>query len=107
MAGYACPCCGEISEIYGLGGGVKMAAGEGLEVLGKVPIDTELVKLLDAVASEGVGEDDGSHPDFPLLRRYQATPSARIWTSITENIVKQLGERRDVTLERLGASSPS
>lgn len=105
MAGYACPCCGEISEIYGLGGGERMAIGEGLDVLGKVPIDTELVKLLDAVAIEGVGEDDGSNPDFPLLRRYRTTPSSKIWTSITDNILKQLDERRRTSLERLGVPS--
>lgn len=50
MAGYACPCCHEISACFGKGGGEDMAKDQGLEFLGSVPIDTKLVDLLDAVS---------------------------------------------------------
>jgi hypothetical protein len=50
MAGYVCPCCGEISDCFGRGGGEDMATREGVPFLGRVPIDTQLVKLLDAVS---------------------------------------------------------
>ena len=50
MAGYACPCCGEISDTFGRGGGENMAKANGVQFLGRVPIDTVLVGLLDAVS---------------------------------------------------------
>jgi hypothetical protein len=54
MAGYVCPCCGEISDIFSKGGGQEMAQKEGIGWLGRVPIDTKLVKLLDDVVKGAV-----------------------------------------------------
>jgi hypothetical protein len=54
MAGYVCPCCGEISDIFSKGGGQEMAQKEGIAWLGRVPIDTKLVKLLDDVVKGAV-----------------------------------------------------
>ncbi|EED79636.1 predicted protein, partial [Postia placenta Mad-698-R] len=48
MSGYVCPCCGEISNVFSTGGGEEMAKREGLRFLGSLPVDTELVSLLDA-----------------------------------------------------------
>jgi ATP-binding protein involved in chromosome partitioning len=39
MAGFVCPHCGEPTEIFGRGGGERLARDEGLEYLGGVPID--------------------------------------------------------------------
>jgi ATP-binding protein involved in chromosome partitioning len=39
MDGFACPHCGEVTEIFGRGGGRRLAEEEGLEFLGGVPID--------------------------------------------------------------------
>jgi Mrp family chromosome partitioning ATPase len=50
MSGYACPCCHEISDCFGRGGGRDMAERNHVEFLGSVPIDTVLVGLLDAVS---------------------------------------------------------
>ena len=158
MAGYACPCCGEISDTFGRGGGEAMAQREGVGFLGRVPIDTVLVGLLDAVSkgeipktgllapiqsgngveqgsadSEGV---DGGHgmkgtngsnesestaetigseaavaaaiqaisvgEDFPLLSRYSATASAKVWEGIARGVVDGIEARRRMTRERLG-----
>lgn len=54
MAGYVCPCCGEISDIFSKGGGQEMAQREDIGWLGRVPIDTKLVKLLDDVVKGAV-----------------------------------------------------
>ncbi|KAJ9122291.1 cytosolic Fe-S cluster assembly factor cfd1 [Naganishia vaughanmartiniae] len=54
MAGYVCPCCGEISDIFSKGGGEEMARREEVGWLGRVPIDTKLVKLLDDVVKGAV-----------------------------------------------------
>ena len=61
MAGYACPCCGEISDTFGRGGGEAMAEKNGIGFLGRVPIDTVLVGLLDAVSK---GELPGADPSI-------------------------------------------
>ncbi len=39
MTGFACPHCGEVTEIFGRGGGEEFAREAGIEYLGGVPID--------------------------------------------------------------------
>ena len=80
MSGYVCPCCGEISNVFSTGGGAEMARREGLRLLGTLPVDTELVSVLD-----GGGEDgDGS---FGMLDRYTTTPSAKLFKGIVTGIL--------------------
>lgn len=116
MAGYACPCCGEISDAFGRGGGEDMAKRNGLGFLGRVPIDTVLVGLLDAVSkgelpAAGISNEvkltngDGKSSEetngsesaavFPLLDRYLETTSARVWKDITAGVVKGIESRRE------------
>jgi len=39
MSAFACPHCGELTEIFGRGGGERFATEHGLEFLGAVPLD--------------------------------------------------------------------
>ncbi len=39
MTAFACPHCGELTEIFGRGGGERFAAEHGLDYLGGVPLD--------------------------------------------------------------------
>ncbi|KAL5533936.1 CFD1 [Sanghuangporus baumii] len=92
MSGYVCPCCGEISNIFSTGGGSSMAQSEGLAFLGTLPVDSELVTLLDAAegAEQRFGDDvqnDGTADHFPLLRRYLKTSS---WTLFKDIVAKAL-----------------
>lgn len=103
MSGYVCPCCGEISNVFSTGGGEEMARREGLPFLGSLPVDTELVTLLDAAEheeSEGSGtERDGlSQPSeraFALLERYEKTSSAKLFKNIVQAVLEKLPERED------------
>ena len=52
MSGYVCPCCGEISNVFSTGGGEEMTRREEIPFLGSMPVDTELVTLLDAAETE-------------------------------------------------------
>ncbi|KAI0375134.1 P-loop containing nucleoside triphosphate hydrolase protein [Pilatotrama ljubarskyi] len=95
MSGYVCPCCGEISNVFSTGGGEEMARREGLTFLGSLPIDTELVTLLDAAEVERPGEsaelpDGGSRRSFGLLERYEKTPTAPLFKKIVEKILERL-----------------
>ncbi|TFK30863.1 cytosolic Fe-S cluster assembling factor CFD1 [Coprinopsis marcescibilis] len=74
MSGYACPCCGEIQNVFSTGGGREMARREELQFLGSLPVDTELVELLDGGKESGEG--------FQLLERYQKTPTAKLFGDI-------------------------
>lgn len=41
MAGYVCPCCGEVTNVFSKGGGQVMAREWGVQFLGSVPLDGE------------------------------------------------------------------
>lgn len=94
MSGYVCPCCGEISNIFSTGGGEDMARREGLPFLGSMPVDTELVTLLDAAEVEKPkdtpDEEKLRGQSFELLQRYQRTSSAKLFQNIVDKIVKTL-----------------
>jgi Mrp family chromosome partitioning ATPase len=137
MAGYACPCCGEISDTFGRGGGENMAIQNNLDFLGRVPIDTVLVGLLDAVSKGEIpgagitvesdtaidangdggqianghsangtnGHAENGHEQFPLLDRYLATASAKVWQNIAKGVLDGIDKRRTAIHERLQAQS--
>lgn len=95
MSGYVCPCCGEISNVFSTGGGEEMARQEGLKFLGSLPVDTDLVTLLDAADTGTVAGADGATEgdSFDLLRRYQQTSTAPLFAKIVEEIVRTLDEK--------------
>ncbi|KAG0707525.1 P-loop containing nucleoside triphosphate hydrolase protein [Suillus ampliporus] len=98
MSGYVCPCCGEVSNVFSTGGGAEMARREGVPFLGSMPIDTELVTLLDAAesADQDQGATDGQHDEasevrsFGVLQRYQKTSSATLLSAIVEKLISTL-----------------
>jgi hypothetical protein len=87
MSGYVCPCCGEASNVFSTGGGQEMARREGLKFLGSLPVDTELVEVLDSggrAGSNGVLDSGRTGTGFGLLEKYQATATAKIFSGIME-----------------------
>lgn len=93
MSGYVCPCCGEISNVFSTGGGEAMAEREGLPFLGSMPVDTELVTLLDAAEAEKASDTTDEklrEQSFDLLQRYQKTSSAKLFHNIVGKIVQTL-----------------
>jgi DNA-binding protein YbaB len=104
MSGYACPCCGEVSNVFSSGGGEAMARREGVVFLGALPIDTELVELLDgeAMAEEAVtaardnavdqSEEANKEHAFALMGRYQKTPTYELFRGMSGKVLSQLQE---------------
>jgi Mrp family chromosome partitioning ATPase len=118
MSGYVCPCCGDISAVFSTGGGVEMARREGLAMLGALPIEGELVTLLDAAAgstseqppsptaeisgntarppSPGIDSNTNGSSDrnsaFPLLSRYERTSSSKVFKGIVKTIIATLND---------------
>jgi len=65
MSGLVCPQCGQSEPIFGSGGGARMAAQEGVPLLGTLPLDSAV----------GEGGDRGvpivrAQPDHPLSRGF-------------------------------------
>ncbi|RLC67901.1 MAG: chromosome partitioning protein ParA [Chloroflexi bacterium] len=48
MSGFVCPKCGEQTDIFKVGGGEDMARELGVNFLGRVPIDPQIVQACDA-----------------------------------------------------------
>ena len=80
MSGYACPCCGEVSNLFSSGGGEVMAQQLGIPFLGKVPVDVKFGELVEGKIEESDDEDedkDGQpeapvEPDLrPLVEKYK------------------------------------
>lgn len=86
MSGYACPCCGEVSNLFSSGGGEVMAQQLSIPFLGRVPVDVKFGELVEGkveVDSEDEDEEDEeeemgkqdeapAEPDTrPLVERYQ------------------------------------
>ncbi|KIX92491.1 uncharacterized protein Z520_11811 [Fonsecaea multimorphosa CBS 102226] len=78
MAGYMCPCCGEISNVFSKGGGQVMASEANVPFLGSVPIDTGFGALVEGVkdvpsaandATTTNGHDYGESAE--LVERYK------------------------------------
>ncbi|KAG1850616.1 P-loop containing nucleoside triphosphate hydrolase protein [Suillus subalutaceus] len=96
MSGYVCPCCGDVSNVFSTGGGAEMARREGVPFLGSMPIDTELVTLLDAAESTDLSAADGQRDEasevrsFGVLQRYQKTSSAKLLSAIVEKLISTL-----------------
>ncbi len=76
MSGFACPKCGEKIDIFKAGGGERMAEQMGIPLLGKIPIDAEIVRACDN------GE--------PYVQNYSYTEAGESFDSIGRTIVDRL-----------------
>lgn len=80
-----------------------MAREENIGYLGRVPIDTKLVELLDATVKGEIesGEEVEASHGFPLLDRYLETTSSKVWKEMTATIIEKVEERKRIALEEL------
>ncbi|AIF69281.1 ATPase [Palaeococcus pacificus DY20341] len=79
MSYLICPHCGNKIDLFGEGGGEKLAQKEGVDFLGKVPID---VKAREA-------SDNG----IPIVL-YDDTAAAKAFMKIVEKLIKKLEETK-------------
>lgn len=120
MSGYVCPHCSDIVGVFGQGGGEDFCRreeerkdsavegeGGGCRFLGRIPIDRELVGLLDdvgGVAPTVSGEDAGKLLEGDagavagpkrktLVERYMEIPSFRIVKELIVKVVDLIDEQ--------------
>jgi Mrp family chromosome partitioning ATPase len=75
MSGYVCPQCGARSDLFGTGGGEKLAQEMGLVFLGCIPIDPRIVACGDRGTS--------------LLQMHPESPAAQSFVSLAERLEQQ------------------
>jgi Mrp family chromosome partitioning ATPase len=80
MSGYVCPHCGKTVELFGTGGGEKTAREYGINFLGRIPFDPNLVKAGDTGAS--------------FQDQYRDTEAAKAFDSIAGHLAKLMGEEQ-------------
>ena len=76
MSGMVCPHCGDIINLFSVGGGKKAAEDLGVPYLGAIPLDPEMVKA----------GDEGR----PLILRHAGSPTSKAVDEVMENLVAQI-----------------
>ncbi len=72
MSGFACPKCGEVTQILCSGGGKRMAEDMGIRFLGSIPLDPKIAEACDKGRA--------------FVDHYAATPTAEIMQEIIQPI---------------------
>ena len=76
MRGFVCPSCGESHEIFGSGGGEKLAASLALDFLGAVPLGVAVREEGDRGMPTVLGRPDS--PEGEALREIAVSTSGRL-----------------------------
>ena len=73
MSGFVCPDCGKTVDIFSCGGGADLAARFGIPLLGKIPLDPDIVKSGDK--------------EEPYVHAYAKSATAERFNDIVDRIV--------------------
>ncbi len=76
MRGFVCPSCGESHEIFGSGGGEKLAASLAMDFLGAVPLGVAVREEGDRGMPTVIGRPDS--PEGEAMRDIAVSTSARL-----------------------------
>ena len=76
MSGLVCPHCGETINVFGEGGGEKVAQDMGLELLGSIPMDPRISR----------DSDEGT----PFVIRHPDSPASKAFGEIIEKIEEKV-----------------
>jgi len=76
MSGWQCPHCGAEFDLFGAGGGEKLAREMRVPFLGRIPIDPQVVTAGDS--------------GIELLDRYPESPATRAFLSLAERLDEQM-----------------
>ncbi len=61
MSGFRCPHCDEVSEIFGAGGGARLAEESGVALLGRIPLDPRIQTATDSGRPSVVADPEGEN----------------------------------------------
>jgi len=86
MTAFVCPHCGDVTEIFGRGGGERFAAEHGLDYLGGIPLDITVRQ----------GGDVG----VPAVAQREPGPAARAMTAIAGAVAARMSVRAAQAADR-------
>ena len=91
MAGFVCPHCGDVTEVFGTGGGQKTADALGVPYLGGVPMQVSLREGADTGTPLVVSEPDS--PAGRALREIAGTLAKQARTRVGKSLPLTVGRR--------------
>jgi ATP-binding protein involved in chromosome partitioning len=71
MSSFVCPSCGEVTSLFGQGGGAVAAARNNLRLLGQLPLDARIQRETDAGNPTVIAD-----PDSPVAVTFRETALA-------------------------------
>jgi ATP-binding protein involved in chromosome partitioning len=79
MSVHVCTNCGHVEHLFGAGGGARMAAQYGVQLLGELPLDVRVREEADGGAPTVAANPDSAHakPYFEMARRTAAALARR------------------------------
>ena len=79
MSVHVCTNCGHVEHLFGAGGGARMAAQYGVQLLGELPLDARVREEADGGVPTVVAQPDSPHarPYFEMARRTAAALARR------------------------------
>jgi ATP-binding protein involved in chromosome partitioning len=79
MSVHVCTNCGHVEHLFGAGGGARMAAQYGVELLGELPLDARVREEADGGMPTVAAQPDSAHarPYFEMARRTAAALARR------------------------------
>jgi len=80
MSGFVCPHCGKKTEIFGSGGGEKMAKDAGVQFLGSIPIDPKV----------GLDSDNGT----PFILAQKDSVATKAFMNIVAKVKKYIDNEK-------------
>jgi Mrp family chromosome partitioning ATPase len=80
MSGFNCPHCGEVIDLFKVGGGEKAAKDLNVEFLGRIPLDPDIVETGDS--------------GKPFVLSHSDSESAKAFVNIVEKIDKRLNKKK-------------
>ncbi|KAJ9319671.1 hypothetical protein DTO271D3_440 [Paecilomyces variotii] len=104
MSGYACPCCGEVSNVFSSGGGRVMSEEMGLPFLGAVPVDVKFGEIVEGKIPAGLEDESDEEDDEeegqqngtveedhrPLVERYKDCWSLPIFEGFAKTLLENI-----------------
>ncbi|PGG95086.1 hypothetical protein AJ79_10274 [Helicocarpus griseus UAMH5409] len=88
MAGYTCPCCGEMSNVFSKGGGRVMAEEMGVRFLGEVPVDVGFGEMVEGVKERKEREGEEGEGEL-LVEKYQRCWSRPLFEGFARTVIEE------------------
>ena len=79
MSAFVCPHCGEVTEIFGRGGGERFAQANDVEFIGGIPLDMTVRQ----------GGDAG----IPAVAQREPGPAAQAFTTVARTVADRMSVR--------------